>query len=152
RRRVSRLPTKVPDMAVAPVTPPPRPAERVPLPGALRLAAVAAVIVALAAAGLLAWRRAHAASAETERRVEDAASGPVVRAVAAVASPPSHHLVLLAEARPFASVTLYAKVSGYLKSISVDKGDRVRANEVVAVVESPETDAAWSAASADHQQ
>jgi membrane fusion protein (multidrug efflux system) len=69
-----------------------------------------------------------------------------------VASPSTHHLVLLGEARPFASVTLYAKVSGYLKWIGVDKGDRVKADQVVAIIESPETDASWSAAKADHEQ
>jgi len=33
---------------------------------------------------------------------------------------------------------LYARAAGYLKSISVDKGDRVRAGQVLAVIESPE--------------
>ena len=123
-----------------------------PLSAGVRTVATAVVIAAVAVAALLAWRRAHATTDETALRVVDAAGGPVVRAVTAVPSAPAHHLVLLAEARPYASVTLYAKVSGYLKSISVDKGDRVRAGEVIAVVESPETDAAWSAATADHTQ
>lgn len=35
---------------------------------------------------------------------------------------------------------LYAKVTGYLKSISVDKGDWVRAGQVLAVIEVPELD------------
>src|SRR5207245_335302 len=34
--------------------------------------------------------------------------------------------------------TLYAKTAGYLKSIAVDKGDRVRAGQVLAMIESPE--------------
>jgi HlyD family secretion protein len=34
--------------------------------------------------------------------------------------------------------TLYAKTAGYLKAIYVDKGDRVRAGQVLAVIESPE--------------
>ncbi len=33
---------------------------------------------------------------------------------------------------------LYAKTAGYLRSISVDRGDRVRAGQVLAVIESPE--------------
>ncbi len=123
-----------------------------PVTGGLRFAAAALIIVAIATAALLAWRRSHAATAETAARVGDAAGGPVVRAVVATPSAPSHHLVLLAEARPFASVTLYAKVSGYLKWIGVDKGDHVNADQVIAIVESPETDAAWSAATADHAQ
>src|SRR5262249_46655958 len=56
---------------------------------------------------------------------------------------------LIGEARPFAAVTLYAKVSGYLKSVSVDMGDRVKAGQVLAVIESPETDRAYSAAKED---
>ncbi|HXD23784.1 MAG TPA: efflux RND transporter periplasmic adaptor subunit, partial [Gemmatimonadaceae bacterium] len=123
-----------------------------PLSGALRAVAAIVVVAAMAVAGVLASRRSRSISAETAVRVTDAATGPVVRAAAAVASAPSHHLVLLAEARPFASVTLYAKVSGYLKWIGVDKGDHVKADQVVAIVESPETDAAWSAAKADHAQ
>jgi membrane fusion protein (multidrug efflux system) len=34
--------------------------------------------------------------------------------------------------------TLYAKVTGYLKSISVDKGDWVKAGQILAVIEVPE--------------
>jgi RND family efflux transporter MFP subunit len=34
--------------------------------------------------------------------------------------------------------TLYAKVAGYLKSISVDKGDRVQAGQVIGELEAPE--------------
>ena len=43
-------------------------------------------------------------------------------------------------------VTLYAKVSGYLKEIKVDKGDKVKAGQVLAVIESPELDRAYDAA------
>jgi membrane fusion protein (multidrug efflux system) len=123
-----------------------------PVSGGLRLTAIIVVIGALGAAALLASRRSHAATDETARRTGDAVSGPTVRAVAAIASAPSHRLELLAEARPYASVTLYAKVSGYLKWIGVDKGDRVKADQVVAIIESPETDASWSAATADYKQ
>jgi membrane fusion protein (multidrug efflux system) len=130
-----------------------RPPEKsAPLPLALWIVAALIVIVAIVTALVLSSRKTHAATDEAARRVTDAAGGPEVQAVAAVASAPSHHLVLLAEARPFESVTLYAKVSGYLKWIGVDKGDHVKADQVVAIIESPETDAAWSAATADHAQ
>jgi len=39
---------------------------------------------------------------------------------------------------PIAQVTLYAKVSGYLKTIHVDKGDTVKAGQVLAVIDDPE--------------
>ncbi len=35
---------------------------------------------------------------------------------------------------------VYAKVAGYMKTILVDKGDSVRTGELIAVIESPETD------------
>ena len=133
------------DSSSRPDTPP-------PLSGGLRTAGVVLIVLALVTAGLLARRRAQAASADAAQRTNEVAAGPLVRTANAVPSAAAHRLVLLAEARPFASVTLYAKVSGYLKWIGVDKGDRVKAGEVVAIIESPETDAAWSAATADHAQ
>jgi membrane fusion protein (multidrug efflux system) len=39
---------------------------------------------------------------------------------------------------PYQSATLYAKVAGYLKRITVDKGDHVRAGQLIAEVEVPE--------------
>src|SRR5260370_8175514 len=61
----------------------------------------------------------------------------------------SDTLRLIGEAPPFQTAVLYAKVSGYLKNITVDKGDTVRANQGVAIIESPETDKQYQAAVAD---
>jgi RND family efflux transporter MFP subunit len=69
--------------------------------------------------------------------------------VPATRAPAERRIELQGEARPFASVTLYAKLSGYLKEIRVDKGDRVRQNQVLAVIESPELDRQYDAAVAD---
>src|SRR6185436_10573077 len=46
--------------------------------------------------------------------------------------------ILAAEFRPYQEVDLHSKVAGYLKQISVDVGDRVRAGQVIAVLEIPE--------------
>ncbi len=75
-----------------------------------------------------------------------AQAGPRVNVVTVSKNPPSQTLTLLGETRAYLESTLYAKVSGYLKSIYVDKGDDVTANEVLAVIESPETDAQYRAA------
>jgi RND family efflux transporter MFP subunit len=45
------------------------------------------------------------------------------------------------DATPWQEATLYAKVPGYLGSITVDKGDRVKAGQVVATIEAPELQA-----------
>jgi membrane fusion protein (multidrug efflux system) len=42
--------------------------------------------------------------------------------------------------RGYVETPLYAKIAGYLKTISVDKGDRVRSGQVIAMLESPELD------------
>ncbi len=50
----------------------------------------------------------------------------------------SSDLVLTAEFEPFQQVDVMAKVSGYVRSIKVDIGDRVRAGQLLATLEIPE--------------
>ncbi|HLV95827.1 MAG TPA: efflux RND transporter periplasmic adaptor subunit [Candidatus Acidoferrales bacterium] len=50
----------------------------------------------------------------------------------------SRTLRLAAEFRPYQEVDLDAKVAGYVKDIQVDIGDRVRAGQLLAVLEIPE--------------
>ncbi|HEY1763569.1 MAG TPA: efflux RND transporter periplasmic adaptor subunit [Opitutaceae bacterium] len=62
-----------------------------------------------------------------------------VAAVATVARRDLYkELSIQAEFRPYLEVELYAKVAGYLKSINVDFGDRVKAGEIIATIEVPE--------------
>jgi membrane fusion protein, multidrug efflux system len=86
---------------------------------------------------------------EVQTRSESAKAGPRVKVASVATAPPERTVTLIGEARPFRSVILYAKVSGYLKDIRVDKGDAVQAGQVVAVIESPETDHQYQAALAD---
>jgi membrane fusion protein, multidrug efflux system len=58
------------------------------------------------------------------------------------AGPITRSVVLPAQVIAFQEATLYAKVSGYLKSIAVDKGDKVAAGAVLARIEIPELVAA----------
>ncbi len=53
--------------------------------------------------------------------------GPITRTV-----------TLPGEVKPYQQATLYAKVAGYLKTISVDKGDRVSEGDLIADIEVPE--------------
>lgn len=52
----------------------------------------------------------------------------------------SRQITIPAEFRPYAEVELHAKVSGYLRKIAVDFGDKVKAGESIAVLEVPELD------------
>ncbi|MBI4326419.1 MAG: efflux RND transporter periplasmic adaptor subunit [Chloroflexi bacterium] len=47
-------------------------------------------------------------------------------------------LTLPGNIRAYQEATLYAKIAGYLKSIAVDKGDWVKANDALAEIEAPE--------------
>lgn len=85
---------------------------------------------------------------EAARKAEIEA-GPRVQVAQVTNSPGEHMLTLIGETRPYQEATLYAKVSGYLKDIRVDKGDEVKKGQVLAVIESPETDQAYEAARAD---
>ena len=84
-----------------------------------------------------------------EARAAIAERGPRIEVVKATASPTERTIKLLGDVRSGASTTIYAKVAGYLKTISVDKGDRVEAGQIIAQIESPELEQQYAGASAD---
>ena len=115
----------------------------------LRVGAIIAIIfMALLLAFLLVEKKRNLIR-ETRARESEIKSGLLVRTVPAKPVPGFRSVLLLGEARPYATATLYAKISGYVKEIKVDKGDRVRAGQVLAVIESPEIDRQVDAAKAD---
>src|SRR4051794_10926253 len=63
---------------------------------------------------------------------------PTVAVAKATTEDVSHGVVLTAEFRPFQEVEVMAKVSGYLKEINVDVGDRVEQGRLLATLEIPE--------------
>jgi membrane fusion protein, multidrug efflux system len=117
--------------------------------GWLYLAGVLVVIVAAIAGLLLLTRQRSQVEAATQKLTIAEQKGPTVEVVTAHRLSGSDSLRLIGEARPFQTAIVYAKVGGYLRSLRVDKGDSVRQNEVIAVVESPETDKQYQAAVAD---
>jgi membrane fusion protein (multidrug efflux system) len=75
--------------------------------------------------------------------------GPRVEVVTTSAGPKERIIKLLGDVRSGASTSLYGKVSGYLKTMHVDKGDKVEAGQLVAEIESPELEQSYAAANAD---
>jgi len=63
---------------------------------------------------------------------------PTVAVVQATRADLSSDLVLTAEFEPFQEVDVMAKVSGYIKAIKVDIGDRVKEGQLLATLEIPE--------------
>ena len=115
----------------------------------LYIAGILTVVVAAVLAFLLFTRQRTHVEAATQTLTTEGQKGPSVEIAVVRKVAGSDTLRLIGEARPFQSAIVYAKVSGYMRSISVDKGDSVRANQVMAVIESPETDKQYQAAVAD---
>ena len=115
----------------------------------LYLAGVVVVLVASVLACLLFTRQRTQVQAATQQLTTEGQKGPSVQIATAHKVAGSDTLRLIGEARPFQSAIVYAKVSGYMRSISVDKGDSVHANQVMAVIDSPEIDKQYQAAVAD---
>jgi RND family efflux transporter MFP subunit len=87
--------------------------------------------------------------AAREAMAEGLAKGPAVQTATIIQGPKERLITLLGDTRPYQTATLYGKVGGYLKSIHVDRGDKVKAGQVVAEVESAETDRQFDAAVSD---
>jgi RND family efflux transporter MFP subunit len=60
-------------------------------------------------------------------------------------------ITLPANIAPLYQTTLYAKVSGYLKWIGPDKGDAVRKDDVVAIIDAPEVEEQYHQAVSDYR-
>jgi RND family efflux transporter MFP subunit len=63
----------------------------------------------------------------------------------------TYSITLPANVAPLYQTTLYAKVSGYLKSIGPDKGDLVKQGQVLAVIDAPEVEEQYYQAVADYK-
>jgi membrane fusion protein, multidrug efflux system len=113
------------------------------------IAGILVVLVAGVMAFLLFTRQRGHVQAATEQLTVEGQKGPSVKIAIARKVAGSNTIRLIGEARPYQSAILYAKVSGYMRSISVDKGDFVHANQIIAVIESPEADKQYQAAVAD---
>ncbi len=115
----------------------------------LYIVGIIAVVIAGVLAFLLFTRQRTHVEAASKQLTTEGEKGPSVQVATAHKVAGSDTLRLIGEARPFQSAIVYAKVSGYMRSISVDKGDSVKANQVMAVIDSPETDKQYQAAVAD---
>jgi membrane fusion protein, multidrug efflux system len=107
------------------------------------------IIIMIIGVLLLLSRQNASVAGEVEKKVSDIKKGIPVRAVMVSAAAPTHELVLTGESRPFLTATLYAKTSGYVSKMLVDKGDRVTKGQLLATIISPETDEALRSAISD---
>src|ERR1700760_818304 len=77
---------------------------------------------------------------QTDDLEQSVALGPHVLVMQVADGSPSRTISLPASVHGYTETPVYAKVAGYMKTINVDKGDHVKAGQVLAIIESPETD------------
>jgi membrane fusion protein (multidrug efflux system) len=110
-------------------------------------------LVVVGGAGLGAWRMWHdktaALSASRQALAEGVSRGPLVQIVQVTDGPKERLIQLLGDARSNQTATLYSKVSGYVTTIAVDRGDHVKPGDLLAVVASVETDQQYESAVRD---
>lgn len=115
-------------------------------------------LFALALAGAVVWLglRPHNRSREADSLPSAVSAAveqlPVVTVVQPVEKPATLSITLPACVEAFDQATLYAKVSGYVQRINVDKGDRVKRGDVLVQLEVPELDKQHQSALAVVQQ
>lgn len=105
-----------------------------------KLGAMIVLVIGFAVAtGAAAIYAQFSGSKSAKKTARDAAGAvPIVGVVPVTRADLSEELALSAEFRPFQEVNVYAKVNGYVRQMKVDVGDRVKAGDVLAVLEIPE--------------
>jgi RND family efflux transporter MFP subunit len=106
------------------------------------------VATLLGVVGLGSHRRSLARE-DAETRAATIRKGPRVRVATVKKTAGVRRLTLQGEARAFAEVTIFAKVAGFLQNLRVDRGDRVKKDQLIATVNAPELDHQYVAAVAD---
>ncbi len=107
--------------------------------GTLHAVGAGLVITALGATVWLGANRARARADEGRARDAVAAEGTHVLITAVKPTPAGRVVRLQGDVRAIRQATLYAKVSGYLETLKVDRGDAVKADQVLGTIQSPET-------------
>jgi membrane fusion protein (multidrug efflux system) len=111
----------------------------------------AAVLIAFGLGGVFVMAHEHRLQGQRTELAQAAAQGPYVLVSPVLHSPREREIQLPANIHGYVETWIYAKTAGYLKTIRVDKGDRIRKGEVLAILESPELDQQVRNARADYE-
>jgi RND family efflux transporter MFP subunit len=99
-----------------------------------------AVVIVLAVIGGFLLVRTRRVAAERQDREATLAAGPRVLVLPVQHGAEQREIELPATIHGYVETPIYAKTAGYLKTIRVDKGDRVQQGELLAVIDAPELD------------
>jgi multidrug efflux pump subunit AcrA (membrane-fusion protein) len=99
-------------------------------------------LVVIAGLWLLGWWPKHKLNEQVRAKADQQkAALPIVEVVTASEVPKTEELTLPGTVVPVSTTHIYARATGYLKTLNVDIGDRVRHGQLLAVIESPDLDA-----------
>ncbi|HKV55912.1 MAG TPA: efflux RND transporter periplasmic adaptor subunit [Candidatus Binataceae bacterium] len=98
------------------------------------------VLVVLGLTAGLVLARGFLLSRQTTQLEEQLQMGPRVLVEPVLSTPPTRSIVVPGTIHGYVETPVYAKIAGYLKAIYVDKGDRVKENQLLALLQSPELD------------
>jgi RND family efflux transporter MFP subunit len=101
---------------------------------------VLAIALVLCALGAFVLARNRKLGRQAQALAQQQQRGPRVLVQPILHPPALRSLELPATMHGYTETPIYAKVSGYLKNIKVDKGVRVTKGQVLAILESPELD------------
>jgi len=97
-------------------------------------------VTVLVGAFRVAMVRSEVIRSQRDYLVRQASRGQPVLVTSLTRRPQTRQILLPGEIHGYYETPIYAKIDGYIKTMLVDKGSRVRAGQLVATIESPETD------------
>ncbi len=99
-----------------------------------------AVLLAAGMVGGLLLARSSKLANQIQQLKQEEKQGRRVLVQPILHPPATRSIELPATLRGYTETPIYAKVAGYLKTIHVDKGDRVKKGQILALLDSPELD------------
>src|SRR5215472_3052053 len=96
------------------------------------------IYVAFFTVGLVLLSLSSSCSNGSDKRVQASGPGPTVGVTKVIKKSLGRDITLSSELVPFQEIDVYAKESGYVKSLLVDYGTHVKAGQVMAILEIPE--------------
>ena len=99
-----------------------------------------AVLVLLGLTAGLVRARSVRINRQTDELNHQIEIGPRVLVAPVIHAPRTRMIEIPATIHGYIETPVYAKIAGYLKTIRVDKGDRVAAGQVIAILDTPELD------------
>ena len=110
---------------------------------------IVAIVVAFCAMGGLVLAREFWIRSQTEERTQELSRGRRVLVREIARSSMARDIKTPADIHGYIETPVYAKIPGYLNEIYIDKGDRVKKGQLLALLASPETDKQVKNAQAD---